>query len=232
MTERQRVDKVELGIHARAKSVDIFAKEFSCSAAGKVQGNLDAELAEIRGACKVGGDVKATILKVSGSMKVVGNVTSELIRAKGALKIEGAVNANDFRISGATKVIGDITSANEIFVEGVLKCGSGIIANKFNLLGVVDVAKTLKANEFIAQLSGKSSIETLESETISVKIRDNRQKTELLCKKIIGKEIYLEATVAEYVEGDNVVIGPGCAISEVKANQLEVDKDSKVGKKL
>lgn len=232
MSEKKRIDRVELGVFDRGKVIDVYAREFICTAAGKVQGDLDAETAEVRGACKIGGDVKTSILKIGGSLKVVGNVTSELIRAKGAFKVEGNVNAANFRIAGAVKVLGNIISSDEVYVQGVLKCASDINAVKFNLMGVVDVDGCLKAREFIAELSGKSAIKHLDSETIRVKINKNPNGSELLAKKITGKDIYLEATVAELVEGDKVVIGKGCTITEVKANTLDVHKGSKVGKRL
>jgi hypothetical protein len=232
MSEKKRVDRVELGVFDRGKAIDIYAREFICTAAGKVQGDLDSETAEVRGACKIGGDVRVSILKIGGSMKVMGNVTAELIRAKGAFKVEGNVNANNFRIAGATKVLGKITSIDEIFVQGVLKCLSDIDAVKFNLHGVADVEGRLKAKEFTAELSGKSAIKHLDSEIIRVKISKKSKDSELLAKKITGKDIYIEATMAELVEGDKVVIGQGCTITEVRANTLNVHKDSKVGKRL
>jgi cytoskeletal protein CcmA (bactofilin family) len=232
MSEKKRIDRVELGVFDRGKAINVYAREFICTAAGKVQGDLDSETAEVRGACKIGGDVKASILKIGGSMKVVGNVTAELIRAKGAFKVEGNVNAANFRIAGAVKVLGKITSTDEIYVQGVLKCMSDIDAVKFNLQGVADVDGCLKAKEFTAELSGKSAIKHLDSEIIRVKINKNPKDSELLAKKITGRDIYLEATVAKLVEGDKVVIGKGCTITEVKANTLDVHKGSKVGKRL
>jgi cytoskeletal protein CcmA (bactofilin family) len=232
MSDKKRIDRVELGVFDRGKAIDIYAKEFICTAAGKIQGDLDSETAEVRGACKIGGDVRTAILKIGGSMKVVGNVRAELIRAKGAFKVEGNVNANNFRIAGATKVLGKIISTEEIFVQGVLKCMSDIDAVKFNLHGVADVEGCLKAKEFTAELSGKSAIKYLDSELIRVKISQKANDSELLVKKITGKDIYLEATVAELVEGDKVVIGKNCTIKEVKANTLDVHKGSKVGKRL
>ncbi len=230
MTERTRVDRVNIGAMESRKFADVYAREFTCMAAGKVAGNLDAEIAEVKGACKVQGDVKALLLKVGGSMKVEGNVQAELVRAKGAFKVLGSVNADNFRITGATKVLKAITSSHEISVMGVLKCGSDVTAGKFSLLGVADIDGTLKASQFNADLSGRSTIRNLNADKIDVRVKKNRGKTELISKKIIGQDIYLEATTAEYVEGDKVEIGPGCLIGEVKAGSLEVHKKSKVGK--
>ena len=232
MTERTRVDRVDIGVMESRKFVDVYAREFTCMAAGKIAGNLDAELAEVRGSCKVEGNVKAALLKIGGAMKVNGNIESELIRAKGAFKVLGSVKADNFRITGATKVEKEITSSDEISVMGVLKCGSDVAAGKFTLLGVADIDGTLKASEFKANLSGRSSIRNVEADNIDVRIKEKNKKTELISKKIIGQDIYLEATTAEYVEGDKVELGPGCLIGEVKAKSLEVDKKSKVGKVL
>lgn len=232
MNDKKRIDRVELGVFDRGKAIDVYAREFVCTAAGKVQGDLDSETAEVRGACKIGGNVIVTLLKIGGSMKVMGNVNAELIRTKGAFKVEGNVNANNFRIAGAVKVLGKITSIDEIFVQGVLKCQSDIDSVKFTLHGVADVDGCLKAKEFTAELSGKSAIKYLDSDIIRVKIDKNPRESELLAKNITGRDIYLEATVANLVEGDKVVIGKGCSISEVKANTLEVHKNSKVGKRL
>ena len=232
MTERTRVDRVDIGVMETRKFADVYASEFTCMAAGKVAGNLDAEIAEVKGSCKVDGDVKAALLKVGGAMKVEGNVQAELIRAKGAFKVLGSVNADNLRITGATKIEKSITSKEEISVMGVLKCKDDVTAGTFTLHGVADVEGTLKAGVFKADLSGKSTIRNLESDKIDVRVKDNKSKTELICKKIIGKDIYLEATTVEYLEGDNVVLGPKCLVSEVKAKSLEVHKKSKVGKEL
>ncbi|MBU4592700.1 MAG: hypothetical protein KKH41_08990 [Candidatus Thermoplasmatota archaeon] len=231
MGDKKRVDRVVLGIMDRSKVIDVYAKEFICTAAGKVQGNLDSEIIEVKGACKVGGDVTSSLFKVGGSMKVMGKVRAELIRAKGSLKIEGAVDADNFRIAGATKVLGKITSSGEIHVQGVLKCESDVTANKVNVQGCIGVDGTLKAKEFTAELGGRSSVRYLDSAKIIVKASKNSSESELISKKITGQDIYLENTVAELVEGQKVVIGQGCAIGEVKAAELDVDKRSKVGKK-
>jgi cytoskeletal protein CcmA (bactofilin family) len=216
----------------RGKAVDVYAREFVCTAAGKVQGNLDSETADIKGACKVDGNVTTMLLKIGGSMKVTGNVRAELIRAKGAFKVGGDVFANNLRVAGATKVTGKIESSEEIFVQGVLKCESDIKAARFNLQGAVDVAGTLTSKEFAAELSGRSAIKILESDKIVVKIRNKSNDSELIAKKIIGSEILLEGTVAERVEGNRVTLGRGCQISEVKAKELDVHRDSKVGKRI
>ena len=210
MTERTRVDRVDLGVFGSQKVVDVYAKEFTCTSAGKISGNLDAELAEIRGSCKIEGNVKASLLKVGGAMKVNGDITAELIRAKGAFKVLGSVNADNFRIAGATKVEKAITSSDEISVMGVLKCGSDVNAGKFSLHGVADIDGTLKASEFNAELSGRSTIRNLNADKIDVRVKKKTSKTELISKKITGMDIYLEATTAEYIEGDKVELGPGC----------------------
>ena len=230
MTERTRVDRIDLGVFGSQKVIDVYAREFTCTSAGKITGNLDAELAEVKGSCKVEGNIRTSLLKVGGAMKVNGDIKAELIRAKGAFKVLGSVNADHFRITGATKIEKAIISSDEISVMGVLKCGSDVTAGKFTLLGVADIDGTLKASEFNADLSGRSTIRYLNADKIDVKIKKNTNKTELISKKIIGQTIYLEATTAEYVEGDKVEIGPGCLIGEVKAKSLEVHKKSKVGK--
>ena len=230
MTERTRVDRVDLGVYGSQKVIDVYAREFTCTSAGKITGNLDAELAEVRGSCKVEGNVKASLLKIGGAMKVNGDIDAELIRAKGAFKVLGSVNADNFRITGATKVEKAITSTDEISVMGVLKCGSDVNAGRFSLLGVADIDGTLKASEFNAELSGRSTIRNINADKIDVRVKKKTNKTELISKKITGMDIYLEATTAEYVEGDNVELGPGCLIGEVKAKSLEVHKKSKVGK--
>lgn len=232
MNDKKRIDRVEIGVMDRAKAIDVYSKEFLCTAACKVQGDLDSEIAEVRGACKIGGNVRASLLKIGGSMKIMGNVQAELIRAKGALTVEGAVDADNFRIAGAVKVQGAINSEGEIHVQGVLKCLSDVTANKFSLFGVTDIDGTLKAREFIAELGGKSAVRALDSDVIRVIVGKGSGKSEMVVKKISGRDIYLEATVAELVEGENVKLGPGCAISEVRSANLEVHKSSKVGKRV
>jgi len=232
MTERTRVDRVDIGVTESRKFADVYAREFTCLAAGKVSGNLDAEIAEVKGSCKVDGNVIAAILKVGGAMKVDGNVEAQLTRAKGAFKVQGSVNSDNFRITGATKIEESIISKEEISVMGVLKCKDDVTAGKFTLLGVADIGGTLKASEFNAGLSGRCTIKNIHADKIDVRIKEKSRKTELISKKITGTDIYLEATTAKYLEGDKVVLGPGCMISEVKAGSLEVHKKSKVGKEL
>lgn len=230
MNEKQRIARVELSPFDRGKALDVYCREFVCSAAGKVQGNLDAETADIKGACKVGGNVNAVILKIGGSLKVTGDVKSELIRAKGAFKVEGNLTAANLRITGATKVLGKIESSEEIFVQGVLSCQSDIVSAAFNLQGAVNAKNLLRANIFTADLGGRSAIKYLEAERI--RVTSSKKDSELVVKKITAKEAYLENTVAELVEAEKVIVGKGCTVSEVKAAELEVHSGSKVGKRL
>ena len=199
MTERTRVDRVDLGVYGSQKVIDVYAREFTCTAAGKITGNLDAELAEVRGSCKIEGNVIVSLLKIGGAMKVNGDINAELIRAKGAFKVLGSVNADNLRITGATKIEKSITSSDEISVMGVLKCGSDVTAGKFTLLGVADIDGTLKTSQFNAELSGRSTIRNINADMIDVRVKKKTNKTELISKKITGNDIYLEATTAEYV---------------------------------
>jgi hypothetical protein len=50
----------------------------------------------------------------------------------------------------------------------------------------------------------------------------------LEANEIVGDEIYIESVKADYVKGENVVVGDNCNIGTLEAESMKISKNSKV----
>jgi len=208
---------------------DCVTDEYQGAGTCKVEGNLSAKECVSAGILKVEGDVVADRLTNSGMAKVEGNASAKgEFTNSGVLKVAGDALAQKLANSGAFKVAGDVNSQTEIVHSGFLKAGGDVLAQDFRSSGAFIIGGVLRANRMVIELSDDSRADTLEGGEIRV---TSRGRGVLECDTVRGHTIYLEATVCDRVEGDDVEIGPRCRVEEVVARRLKVHETAHVGKK-
>lgn len=203
--------------------------EFRAAGSAKVQGSLEAQVAKVAGSCIFEGDVRVEEFRCSGSARIAGSLTADEVESSGSLQVEGNIQAEEISVGGSLHVKGNV-HAEEFRSGGSIRIDGSVEVEEFHSGGAVRIEGGLKAEEVAIDLGGTSKITTIDAEEIRVKATGGffRVRGELTADRIVGNEVELEATVATFVKGDEVRIGPHCRIDVVEAKELVVHQSSEV----
>jgi len=185
-------------------------------------------------------------ISASGSLMITGDIIAERISVSGALKSEGSVKVKtSLRCAGATKINGDVI-AESISAAGVFRAKK-VFGETVKLSGAIDVEKIkgesvqiggyvsadhISGEEIVIKLSKKKSmVEEIHGEEIEVECERGffrKCSGRLEAKRIEGEEIRLENVVVDVVKGESVIVGDGCVIGRLEAEDMKISKNSKV----
>lgn len=220
-----------IGISGSAKGEGLIScKNFSCSGAAKLNGELRCEgKVNVSGSFHAEKSISAGEISVSGSVKTGGDCKAkEKLSVSGSCVFEGDIKCN------VLKAYGGISAKN-------------IEAENADIQGKINADGLINAEEIKIKFESSSSAESIGGGRIVIFPRTHsKPMTRLpLISKIMGKagancftvkdsiegdEIALENVTAEKVSGRVVAIGAGCKISSVKYTEtIEISPDAEVG---
>ncbi|HTD81833.1 MAG TPA: hypothetical protein VK723_06755 [Thermoplasmata archaeon] len=188
----------------------VRAQEFKSAGAGRVAGDLEAQLAKSAGSCVFEGNVRAQEFHTAGSAKVNGNLRGQEVHSSGSLTVGGEVDAR------------------EVHVRGNMNVGGRTTAQEFYLAGAGTFGGSIDARELTIELGGDVSAPVLHGREINVSAARRVGRCELRAERIAAREVTLECTTANLVVGEEVNIGPHCRIGVVEARELTVHESSEV----
>jgi cytoskeletal protein CcmA (bactofilin family) len=201
-------------------------REVKISGSGTITGNLECDGFNTSGASTVNGDVKTKNLDVSGSTQIKGNVEAENIKISGGSNITGDVVTKAIKISGASKIRGNL-HAEEIEISGSVEIKEDCEAERFKVRGGFEIGGLLNAGDIEISIYGRCRVREIGGEKIDIRRGSGNifakmikfifvQGERLTTSVIEGDDIYLEATTAKVVRGNNVTIGSDCNIELVE----------------
>jgi len=161
--------------------------------------------------------------KVEGNAHARGEFTNS-----GVLKVAGDALGQKITNSGTFKVAGDVRTETDLVHSGYLKVGGDVLAKSFRSSGVFAVGGEIQAGSIVIELSEESRADALEGGDIRVTAKGRGL---LECDEVKGRMVYLEATLCDRVEGDDVEIGPRCRVQKVTAKRLKVHESSQVSER-
>jgi len=214
-------------------------KEVKISGAGTVSGDVECASFSTSGASNVNGNVKTKTLDVSGATDIKGNVDAETIKVSGGSDIKGNVTTKTIKISGASKIRGAL-HAEEVNISGSIEIKEDCEAEIFKSKGAFDIGGLLNAGDIEICIYGRCRVREIGGEKIDIRKGSGNifakmikyffvHGEKLITSVIEGDDIYLEATTAKIVRGNNVTIGPDCNIELVEyRGKISVADDSKV----
>lgn len=181
-------------------------------------------------------NISASSVEVFGHLKVHGNVAPGRLKVSGECSITGACDASRVDNFGSLRI--RRLQAGHIRSSGYLAASEAVYTLTFEGEGAVRV-NSLTAEESITILLGTSCTADQLRTNGAVNIR----RSPLLLKRLMGPfrkftarlihgaSIELEYTTAELVCGEQIRLGPGCNIEEIRySGSLHVDPKSKVGR--
>ena len=242
--EKDVADFVEKTIETAMKSVDMAMKEVDMELK-KEFSSKEGRNYKCAGSCVLGPG-RYDYISASGSLMITGDVIAERISVSGALKSEGSIKVKtSLRCAGATKINGDVI-VESISAAGFFRAKK-VFGETVKLSGAIDVEK-IKGES--VQIGGFVSAEYIYGEEIRIKLSKKKSRVEeihgeeieiecergffrkcsgrLEAKRIEGEEIRIESVIADVVEGESVIVGDGCVIGRLEAEDMKISKNSKV----
>lgn len=190
----------------------------------------------VRGSQIIHENVQAVTVHVIGHLNVSKNVTTSNLKVSGDCRIAGNCNAGQVNNLGSLRV--QHIKADKVVSAGYLSVAQEAVTGAFYAEGAVKI-QSLTANADIEiRLGNKSTIEIMRTRSnIIVKPSSKLINTvmqpfrKLTSESIEGQNITLYRTRAKLVCGEEIVVGPGCSIDEIRySKSLTVHPKSKVGK--
>ncbi len=242
--DRDVADFVENIIENAMKSVEMAMKEVNMEMK-KEFSTKEGKNYKCAGSCVLGPG-RYDYISASGSLMITGDVIAERISVSGALRSEGSIKVKtSLRCAGAAKINGDVI-AESISAAGVFRAKK-VFGETVKLSGAIDVEK-IKGES--VQIGGYVSADHISGEEIRIKLSKKKSMVEeihgeeievecergffrkcsgrLEAKRIEGEEIRLENVVADVVKGESVIVGDGCVIGRLEAEDMKISKNSKV----
>jgi cytoskeletal protein CcmA (bactofilin family) len=192
---------------APVKTVD-----FRAAGSAQVKGPLECEDVKVSGSCDFDGDVHCADFRTSGSSRIAGSLQSQDVDVSGTLEVSKDIDAPDVSASGALHVEGSVRTQD------------------FRSSGSVQIRGELSSQDVDIELGGPSAIGSIQGQDINVRVPGGflRSSGDLTVDRIVGQDVALVRTVANYVEGKDVRIGPHCRVDVVVARDLVVHESSEV----
>ncbi|WP_338751363.1 hypothetical protein [Bacillus sp. FJAT-52991] len=197
---------------------------------GKVKSMNEAcETVRVLGTVTFQQDVEVKHLSIFGQGSFRGSVVVEQLTNKGVCMMKEACEVNDVKNLGHLQLkIGKMTNVES---SGYLKVDKRLDCQWMNVKGAFS-GEEIHAKQVHCRLSGASRVHKLTADKVVVeraKGTFSLIKKKLTCETIIGKQLSLSLTEANEVEGEEVVIGPGCQIHTLRyTKRYAIDPSSTV----
>lgn len=191
-------------------------------------------------------------IRINGSGVYRDDVQAETVHIAGHGRFEGDLVAGSFKSSGSCRVKGHCSvlqmsivghghfhsvSAEQIDSAGSFQADESVNAETFHAKGIVTIGDTLKAGEVRIELQGAAVIKHIHAER-SIGLHADRlsvvnwlqlRRRKAVCGSLNSPRIEVNHLEAELLVGEEIRIGPGCKIGEVRYSRtLVVDPRSVV----
>lgn len=205
---------------------NVRAGRVTLAGATSVGGDLLADRFEAAGRTHVGGDVAVDDLDAAGQLHVAGDLSADAIDLDGATRVEGRTAVDRLSADGAAR-LGDV-DADSVDADGALAAGE-VSADRVAVAGAVEADRIAADRVALTLGDADSAVGTVTGETVTVE-RESGSEGRLDVERVAGAVVDVGYTIAEVVEGGDVVVGPGSEVEVVRAVDPEVHDDATVGR--
>jgi cytoskeletal protein CcmA (bactofilin family) len=193
---------------------------------------------KVRGSLIRHEDVHAVTVDVIGHLNAQNNVTTSKLKVSGDCSIGGYCRTDQVTNLGSLRV--QHIQADSLQSSGYFSVAENAAVETFYAEGAVKINRLTAGTSIELRLGNRSTIEVIKScGSITVKSSSKLMNAlmhyfrRLTCKTIEGTSITLYRTTADLVCGEEIIIGPGCSIGEIRySKSLTVDPKSKVDRTL
>lgn len=172
----------------------------------------NVEQLNIRGSVAIHPELHLQKISIHGYSSFYSNVVAQILKTSGTCKFINSCQINDINNTGNLSIQdGQVTTLNS---SGKLTIDQSLQAEKINALGIVNASK-IQAQHFHLTMSGESTIDELFADSLLVK-KDKLSfsifSKRLKSKHIKGKKLNISFTIADCIDGDDVIVGDKCII--------------------
>lgn len=220
----------------------------SINGSGVINGDVQCTSLKINGACDIKGNLKAETGVIRGRATINEDLFIHDFQVNGRSDLKGGLYASTFRVNGFCS-IGKEVNTESTKIYGKLEMEGKCNTDYFFANGAIFINDALQAGEVEVVLrNSNSKISKIFSDSIVVRKNNATsglwgwikalfpilgETGTLKVEEIRGENIIVEATLAEKIVGQRVVIGSGCKVGLVEySDTLEISKDAKVGKQV
>ncbi|MHA6529533.1 hypothetical protein [Paenibacillus sp. BAC0078] len=191
---------------------------------------------KVRGSLVRRGNMEASLVNVVGHLHVEGDLKAEKLKIKGECSIRHSCQVNEVALLGSLRT--EALQTTRVNSSGYLSVTQEAAAEDFQADGSVRINSLSCARTIHIRLGSRCRIKHMtagekitispSSRLINILMRPFRR---LSCETIEGAAVTLYRTTASIVSGEDIIIGPGCIIQEVRySRSLTVDSKSRVDK--
>lgn len=189
---------------------------------------------KVRGSLILQEDIRADTVDVVGHLSAQKNVATVKLKISGDCSIGGHCRADQVINLGGLRV--QQLQANRLQSSGYFSAAQDVVVETFYAEGAVKINRLTAGSSIELRLGNRSTIEVMKSSgTITIKPSLKLMNAlipyfrKLTCETIEGTSITLYRTTADLVCGEDIIIGPGCSIGEIRySKSLTVDPKSQV----
>ncbi|MNB93987.1 hypothetical protein D3C75_411310 [compost metagenome] len=189
---------------------------------------------KVRGSLFVRENIRAVTVDVFGHLSTKSSVSTSKLKVSGDCTIGGNCKANQVNNLGSLRV--QNIQADNLRSSGYMSVAENAAAGTFYAEGAVNIKRLNADSSIEIRLGNRSTVEVMRaggdiivkpsSKLINALMHPFRKLT---CTIIEGTNITLYRTTADLVCGEEIIVGPGCTIGEIRySKSLTVDLKSQV----
>ncbi|MEK3739169.1 MULTISPECIES: hypothetical protein [Paenibacillus] len=189
---------------------------------------------KVRGSLFVRENIRAVTVDVFGHLSTKSSVSTSKLKVSGDCTIGGNCKANQVNNLGSLRV--QNIQADNLRSSGYMSVAENAAAGTFYAEGAVNIKRLNADSSIEIRLGNRSTVEVMRaggdiivkpsSKLINALMHPFRKLT---CTTIEGTSITLYRTTADLVCGEEIIVGPGCTIGEIRySKSLTVDLKSQV----
>ncbi|AKG34123.1 hypothetical protein [Paenibacillus durus] len=189
---------------------------------------------KVKGSLTKREDVRRTSVEVVGYLRVLGSMTTSKLKVLGDCSIRNQCQATQVENLGSLRV--HCLQAGRVTSLGYLSVSKKAAAGCFQAEGAVRIESLIASESIDIRLSSICRVGTMKAGgNITVRPFSRpfnffmRPFLRLRCESVQGVNVTLCQTEAKLVCGEEIIIGPGCTIQEVRySKSLQTDPGSYV----
>lgn len=185
--------------------------------------------------------MRQDVVNIAGVGVLRGDIEADTVKCAGVGKAAGIISCRRMDVAGVFTTSNRIR-AEEADIKGVLRSTADVSAEKLTVKGSVMIDAFLNAGQIDIQFERMGRVREIGAESVNIrplyhtyKNRGGRFVNDFLnaftgqrfkVEAIEGNDIFLENVEAHTVRGQNVVIGPNCAIGYLEYSMKAKVHDS------
>lgn len=187
--------------------------------------NEEREDIDLTGLQNVEGNIVANSFSSNGNINISGSLDAYYISIQGLLTTT-SIYSKELKLNGNLTVLENAEVDEKVQANGLITVYNNLTSNKVEIKGSISI-NNLACESFEFEMQDNSEITILQCSISQIR-KQPEKEGKLTSDKINGKEMYIEYSLVDYIECENLEIGPGCRINTAKVKTWSMDSSSSI----